>query len=397
MKYIVEQTTWLENRKKTWDNPFSELIMSFHEEIEELVDVLKEDFNDKSDPYKIHEKYANYINDAFGALRESVKDVKEEEVLTKLWDELSLNIVFWKEEFKKYMDSMDNYNAVFKLGHEFFNIFIVYNTNKIKTEYYDLLQGSMDDKREKISKFIKKVKTDIINRIVKINVDDIFSMTNLYDKETEDFSTNHGDEVRYYMNDNEENVAIISHNQEDLTEEKNIRLISKKDGESFEISSSNLIEILPKHKTLNQKIADKLKKIKDNPEKLEELGDYLDKINISENLTNVDNIDNIDNIIKNIFPTASNINYNEENNTLYFNINDKINEVKIIYSNGIFKEEDVYRVIGSNISKSPTTDYINFKQKYETYVFKFEKNMIEFLTNGDMLFKHELLEDSTKK
>lgn len=393
-KYIIEKAAWLENRKESWSNPFNEVIISFHDRIEDLIEELKENFNDKDDPIAIHKEYIDYMNDAFDDLRESVKQVKEEEVLVKLWDELSLNFVFWKEEFKKMSESLDNRNSIFKLGYEVFNLITIYNTKKTRKKYYDLLTGELDDKRENVSNFIKEIRIEINNRLVDLNASDIFSMTNLDDKEVKDYTLNQGDEVRYYMTNDDENNALISHNQEELKEENNIRLISKQDGTSFEIDKSKLIEILPKHKTLNQEVADKLKKIKTDPDKLEELSDYLDKLKVTESVDITDN--NYNEIILNIFPAAIDIEYNKKFNRILFNVNNQEKKVNIHNYKGIFNEGDFYRIVGSDISKNWDMDYIFFSNGYELYVFMYDKSLIEILSNSDLIIDGTLFINNYK-
>lgn len=391
MKYILEQVEWLNNRKDIWDKNFSELILSFHSIIEELIEELKDKYNDKDDPFKIHKEYIDYINKSFDNLRESVKLVENKSDLIKLWDELSLNFVFWKEEFKKMAETLDNYNSIFKLGYEIFNVITTYNTKKIKMEYHDMFEGEIDDIRENINNFIKTIRIDINNRIVELDSQDIYSMTELYDKDIKDLSLNHGDEVRYYMNNGEENYAIISYDQEDINKGEEIRLVSKKDGKQFLIPKSELIEILPKHKTLNQKIADKLKKIKDNSDKLEELDEFLDKLRVSENVSYIDNIDNIDisEIILEIYPEASII---KNDDTIKFKLEgDDIFNVDMIDFKGVFNEGEYYRIVGSDIKALKNIDYILYVNKKEIYLFNHDKEKIEKIENGDILYNKSLL------
>jgi hypothetical protein len=276
MKYIIERISWIENRKKDWDQQFSELIMGFHQNIIDLVDELKDKFNDKDDPLEVHKVYLEYFEKAFEDLEEKLRFVEDDNDLEKLWNELTLNFSLWKEEFKNMSEKIDNYRSVYKIGYEIFSIFNRYLTKSKAGKYFDLLNKSkeLDDKRENIINYFKELKEDFKLRIIDLDAEELFNMSNLDEKDIEDLNLVPGDEVRYYKNNDEENIAIISHNQDELKGKDNVRLVSK-DGDQFEIDKSELIEIIPKHKTLNQEVSDKLKHIKKDPNKLDKLNDYL--------------------------------------------------------------------------------------------------------------------------
>jgi hypothetical protein len=278
MRYLIERSSWLEQRKKQWDSELSVVLNSFHDIILEMINSLKEDFNDKSDPIEIHKRYLEYIESSFEYLEETIMKVKDEDTLFKFWNEYTLNISFWKESFKRMSENNNNYNSVFKLGYEIFNSFNRYLTKKKSEEYYNSLKEgeNLDDKRKNVNDFLSEVLNDFKLRIVDLDAENIFDISNLDKKGTEDINLTSGDEVRYNMDNGEENIAIVSTNQEDLKEETNVRLVSKTSGEQFEIDKSDLIEIIPKQKTMNQEVNSKLKKIKENPDKLDKLNDYLD-------------------------------------------------------------------------------------------------------------------------
>jgi len=289
MKYIIkrknfllEKISWLDNRSSDWDQEFYKLIMSFHDKIIDLIDELKDKFNDKDDPIEVHKVYLEYLEKSLDSLIENVRLVKDDNNLEKLWTEFILNLSMWKESFKKMSEKMDNYNSVFKLGYEIFSMFNRYFTRNKPNTYYDHLKGELDDQRENIIKFIEEIKEDLKLRMVDIDAEQVFDMSNLDKKETDELNLNPGDEVRYYKNNDEENIAIISHNQDELKEKDNIRLVSKQSGEQFDIDKSDIIEIIPKHKTLNQEVSDKLKHIKKDPEKLDKLNDYLTDLEKTE-------------------------------------------------------------------------------------------------------------------
>lgn len=279
MKFLLNRKIFLENNN--WSDNLSNLIEPFNDAIEDMTEKLKDDFNDKDDPIEVHKLYVKKIMKAFKKLVEEVRLVKDEEDLRELWSDMSLNIVFWKDKYDKLSKEIEGCNAVFKLGYEIFKSMTTYNTKKISQEYYSALKGNIDDMRENVVKYIDSIKSDIGERMIEINSEDIFNMSNLDEKELEDIVTNAGDEIRYYMSDGEENIAIISYNQEG-TDNEELRVTSKKDGEQFKIDRKDLIEIIPKTKTINQEVSDKLKKIKDDPNKLGKLNDYLDELKVDE-------------------------------------------------------------------------------------------------------------------
>jgi len=283
--YLVERIVWLDNKKQTWDQNFTKLIMSFHDSINEMIDDLKDSFNDKDDPDEIYKLYMEHFEKAFDNLIEEVRNVEDDDHLYKLWNELVLNFSLWKDSFSKMSEKLDNYNSIFKLGHDLFAKFTLYTTKGVSKEYYDGMKGEMDDKRQNAISFIEKFYEEIKLRLEEVNAEDVFSMSNMDEKDTEDIALNAGDDVRYLQKDGEENIAIISHNQEELQEIDNIRLVAKDDGSQFEIDKKELIEILPKHRTMNQEVSDKLKKIKADPESLDKLNDYLDELtsDVNEN------------------------------------------------------------------------------------------------------------------
>lgn len=278
--FLIEKITWIDTKKQEWDTEFTQLIMSFHSVILEMIDELKDKFNDKDDSEEVYKMYVEYIESAFESLSQSIRRVTNDDDLQKLWNELNLNFYLWKDTFKKMSEKLDNYNSIFKLGYDIFNKITSYNTKKILSEFYDSIkEGDIDDKRENAINYIDEYYKEIKLRLEDIDPEDVFSMSNLDEKDTEEISFDAGDEVRYYKNDGEENIAIISHNQENLENKSDLRLVSKETGEQFTIDKSELIEIIPKHKTLNQEISDKLKAIKKDTNKLEELDNYLSKLN----------------------------------------------------------------------------------------------------------------------
>ena len=297
MKYIInrrsyllqEKIVWLDTKKESWDQDFSKLILSFHDRITEMIDELKDQFNDKDDPDEVKKVYLEYFEKAFESLISEIRNVSNEDLLYKLWNEFTLNISLWKDSFRKMSEKLDNYNSIFKLGFEYFNRITIYITKSINNKYHEGLNGEIDDMRENSIKFIENFHEEIKSRLIDVDADDIFSMSNLEEKDIDDLTLNAGDEVRYYQQDKEENIAIISHNQEDLKEIDNIRLVSKSDGTQFEVDKSELIEIIPKHKTTNQEVGDKLKKVKSDPDKMDKLNNYLSKLSsdMNEDLNNV--------------------------------------------------------------------------------------------------------------
>jgi hypothetical protein len=284
--YLMERIVWLDNKQEGWDKNFTKLIMSFHDTINEMIEELKDKFNDKDDPDAVFEMYMEYLEKAFDNLTEEMRSVDDDDQLYKLWNELVLNFSLWKDSFSKMSEKLDNYNSIFKLGFELFEKINMYITKGISKEYYDGLKGEIDDKRQNSITFVEKFFDEIKIRLDDINPEDVFSMSNLDEKEVDDLALNAGDEVRYYKTDDEENVALISHNQEELQEVDNIRLVAKTDGTAFEIDKSELIEILPKHKTTNQEVSDKLKKVKTDPDKLDKLNDFLDELAPDEDEVN---------------------------------------------------------------------------------------------------------------
>lgn len=281
--FILENSSWLDSKKSEWDQSFGKLIMSFHDVISDLVEELKDKFNDKDDPNDIDETILEYMEKSFDDLKEAIRLCEEESDLTKLWNEMSLNFYLWKDEMTKTSEKLDNYNSIFKLVSEYFNVITTYITKKISGEYQDSLKGdSLDDKRQGAIDFIEDLYDKLKLRFDRIDPEEIFSMSNLSEVDSSELKLNSGDEVRYTTKDDEENIAIISHNQEDLKEETNVRLVSKSSGEQFEVDKSNLIEILPKNKSLNQEISDRLKTIKRDSDKLDKLNDYLKDIEKEE-------------------------------------------------------------------------------------------------------------------
>lgn len=281
-RYILEQVKWLSNKQDEWDQQFNGIMMSFHDKINDLIEELKDKFNDKDDPDEVQKVYMEYFDSAFESLKEKVRLIEDDKYLTKLWNELVLDFSLWKETFANMSENLDNYNSIFKLGSELFGTITRYNTKKTSQEYFDILKGDLDDQRTNVIDFIDKFTEDIKLRMEDVDAEEIFSMSNLDEKETEEVALNAGDEIRYKMEDGEENIALISHNQEELIDDDHVRVISKKDGEQFEIDKKDLIEIIPKHKTKNQEVADKLKQIKNDPDKLDKLDDYLTKIQTTE-------------------------------------------------------------------------------------------------------------------
>lgn len=275
--YLLEKISWIESKEKDWDPDFNKLMMSFHDTISDMIVELKDKFNDKDDPDEVYKMYQEYFESAFDALIEQIRYVQDEDYLHKFWREFKLNVYLWKDTFSKLSEKMENYNSVFKLGYEIFSKIGVYITKKVSDDYYKGLKSEdLDTKRQKAIEFVENFYQDIKSRVNDIDPEEIFDMSNLYDKDSDDLVLNAGDEVRYYKQDGEENTALISYNQEELQDEgNNVRLVSKDDGSQFEIDRSELIEIIPKSKTTNQEVSDKLKKVKMDPDKLDKLNNYL--------------------------------------------------------------------------------------------------------------------------
>jgi len=378
MRYIIERTEWLEHRKQDWSKGISELLTPLSDSILDMIEDLKEEYNDKSDPFKVHKSYIEGLDSALNQLRDDISTVKKKETLSKLWDELTLNLTFWKEHFKNLSETLDNYGSIFKLGYEIFSLITRYNTKKIGVDYYNNLESEeLDTIRTDISKFLKNFKNDILLRVTELSADDIFEIGNLEDKPDIDYGDYVGDEIRYYMQDGEENKAIISYNQDDLDENK-IRIVSKKTGEKFEIEKRELIEVIPQEKSLNQEVFAKLKKIKDDPDKLKDLNTYLDKIDESIDFKNKLSVVGV---ISDIFDNISNIEFDDPK--VYFTKNGKNKELEIIEVSGVFKEKSDYRVVGLH-NKSITTDYVAFLTNSTLYFF--DSSGVSVLENSDLLF-----------
>lgn len=378
MRYIKERNEWLDHRKQDWSKGISELLTPFSDSILKMIEDLKEEYNDKSDPFKVHKSYIESIDSALNQLRDDISLVKKKETLSKLWDELTLNFTFWKEHFKNLSETLDNFGSIFKLGYEVFNVITKYNTKKIGVDYYNNLNSEeLDTIRTDISNFLKTFKKDILMRVTELSADDIFQISNLEDKPDIDYSNYLGDEIRYYLQNGEENKAIISYNQDDLEDNK-IRIVSKKTGEKFEIEKRELIEVIPQEKSLNQEVFDKLKKIKDDPEKLKDLNTYLDKID--ENIDYKSKLSIVD-IVSDIFDDISNIEFDDPK--VYFTQDGKNKTLEIIEVSGVFKEESDYRVVG--IHDNPiNTDYVAFLTNSTLYFF--DSSELSILENNDLLF-----------
>lgn len=279
---------WLDTKKQGWDTEFTKHIMSFHSIVIEMVDELKDKFNDKDDPTEVKKIYLEFFEKSFEELVKSMRSITDENILHKLWNEFVLGIFLWKNSFREMGENIDNYNSIYKLGSEIFSILGKYTTKKVSRKYYDGLTGELDDMRNNSIDFIEQFYDEIVLRLVKLDEEEVFDMSNMDEKEIDELYLDPGDEVRYYKEDGDENIAIISHNQEELSDsDNNIRLLSKSDGTPFEINKSELIEIIPKNKTINQEVSDKLKNVKSDPEKLNKLNDYLGKLQ-RESMNNYD-------------------------------------------------------------------------------------------------------------
>jgi plastocyanin len=276
---IKESFKWIDKLSKTWDSDIEKVLISFTDEIENMVKELKEDFNDKKDPFKIHKKYFKDIESAYETFIEKILYVEEEDTLFKLMLEFKTILGLWVETFSKLKET-ENYNFVFKLGEEIFKSTSKYTTNKVLNDYLSEIKKEelLDDKRKAAIDFLDNYKTDILNRIKELDAENILDQANLEEQDTDDITLKPGDEVRYIKNDNEENTAMVSVNQEELNEDDNVRLVSKETGTQFEISKKDIIEVIPNISSTNQEVKDKLKKIKDDDEKLDQLNDFLDEL-----------------------------------------------------------------------------------------------------------------------
>ena len=272
---------WLDTKQNGWSANLKYLMDSFTEPIIAMIDELKEEFNLKSDPDRVHKFIADILLDSFDSLNAEFKLSSDEDAMRRFWKEFTMVVYMMKDTFFKMSSEQENFAPIFKLLTDIFSKISKHLTKKVGTEFHDCFKDVIDDTRVNISDFLLELKKQCSIRISDVDAESIFDMSGLDNKQLEIDDITPGDDIRYYQSDESENIAFFSYNQEGLEDAK-VRLTSKKDGENFEIDIKNIIEILPTEKSIEQEVSDKIKKMKDDGKKVKMLNDFLDELN--ENL-----------------------------------------------------------------------------------------------------------------
>lgn len=307
MKYIKEYKNpdkkedfsfffkWINSKKKNWDNGIKNIILPFFDNMFLLFNEFDENYNDNYDPKEIFQLYKDYINEGFDILLKNIRLCEDPELLLSLYYHLDISLSLFKDSLLEMSKNIVNYNSIYKLGYECFNIANRIFTPGLSQNYYDKISTHkhIDDNRENSIEFFENLKKLYLDRVDLIEPEEIFNMVNINTKSLTDLNINPGDEVKYKRNDKIENIAIVSYHQEEKSDDTNVILVSKKTGQKFQIKNDKIIEIIPRHKSINQKVSDKLKSVKDDENKMKKINKFLYDI-LNENIENTEQmIDNL--------------------------------------------------------------------------------------------------------
>lgn len=268
---------WLDTKKKQWSFEFTNLLMPFFDELFKLFKEFSENYNDNYDPKEIFEIYKQYIESSFDKLIKGMDISKNKEDLISLYYNLDISLGLFKDSLLKMSKDIDNYNSIYKLGFECFKTANRLFTDRLSEKYYNIFteEKHIDDIREKTSIFFESLKKIYLDRVDLVEPEEVFNMVNINTKDLSEINFNPGDEVKYKQSQRKENSAIVSYHQKDVSDDSHVILVSKRTGKKFEIKTSKIIEIIPKHKSINKKISDKLKTIKDDETKMKKLNKFL--------------------------------------------------------------------------------------------------------------------------
>lgn len=281
LKHIkhFEEYSWLDKKSQYWDDSFKKVMDDFTEKMLLAKETLI-DFNDDSDPDLILDEFVDTFKNAFEYITDdAISQLSKKDDIEKLYYEIEISIPFILKDYSSAIKKYEKTEGVLKIYETLFkNLSTLISSKKLKTDVANLSAKKLeiDDYREEFKKIITSFVTDATKRLETTNVEDIMKMANIQtlDK-SEEIVYNAGDEIRYYTNDNEENTAFYSANQENLKERDNIRLVSKDNGEQFEIKKEKVIEIVKRSGDISNQIKQDLKEILADKTKVKKVAEFL--------------------------------------------------------------------------------------------------------------------------
>ena len=305
MKYIRSYTQynarkinegWLSDKMKDWDNDIKDVMVTFVTPFKDLIEKIK-DWKTVTDPEKVKNDIQETMDKSFASLDKTIDKIEKGETFYRLYDDIDqmivqLNDVFNKE-LERLTESVESTAAGLKYVISGLLDAFKEKFKEFKEEYVDKLTEltEIDDKRTEVKKYFKeiwdKVKTDM--KEVDVAVLMTKGEATVKDEESvnRDLELKADDRVRYTKKNDEENIAIVATNQEDVEDsEEMVKLRSEDGNETFIINKNQIIEVIAEEEddkeTTPEDVTNKIDTIKGDKEKLQKVNDFINKLNEEE-------------------------------------------------------------------------------------------------------------------
>ncbi|CAG7580612.1 MAG: hypothetical protein SLAVMIC_00496 [uncultured marine phage] len=301
MKYIRSYTQysarkinegWLSDKMKDWDNDIKDVMVNFVTPFKDLIEKIK-DWKTVTDPEKVKNDIEDVMDKSFGSLDKSIDKIEKGETFYRLYDDIDqmivqLNDVFNKE-LERLTESVESTAAGLKYVIGGLLDAFKEKFKEFKTEYIDKLTEltEIDDKRTEVKKYLKeiwdKVKTDMKSVDVDVLMTKGESTVKGEEKVNKNLELKADDRVRYSKKNDDENIAIVATNQEDVEDpDEMVKLRSEDGNDTFMINKNQIIEVITDEEDTETKpedVTNKIDSIKGDKEKLQKVDDFIDKLN----------------------------------------------------------------------------------------------------------------------
>jgi hypothetical protein len=229
---INESESILTRKLEQWDNDIKDVMFKFTDKFTDLIKDIDK-WADTKDPDKIRNDFTETLSNAFLTLNESIKNIKKESTLDRLYDDIPMIIIHIKDIFNKELlvESAESIQTGLRyVINSILDSVIEYFQEKV--DYIDEIEKGKDleDKKDISLKYFIKMFDKIKTSIKNINIDILMengekSINNIKDKNN-NLAFDQGDIIQYMKSDNTEAIAQISKDQE-LDDDSLIRVITK--------------------------------------------------------------------------------------------------------------------------------------------------------------------------
>lgn len=283
---------WLADKMNEWDNDIKDVMVSFVTPFQDLIKSIN-DWKTVTDPEKVKVDIQETMDKSFNSLDKGIDKVEKSETLIRLFDDIDQIIVQLNDVFNKELESLkesiESTAAGIKMVIGGLLDAFKEKFKEFKSDYLDRLleKEEIDDKRQEAKVIFKEIYDKVKTDMKGVDVDALMTKGEGALKGDEevnkDLNLKADDRVRYNKKDDEENIAIVANNQEDVDDQESMVKLRTEDGnETFIIQKSQIIEVLAeeedKPEMTKKDLLSKIDKIEGDEEKLNKVNNFINKL-----------------------------------------------------------------------------------------------------------------------